>query len=118
MRLGERNKSTFYYALYEGQSEIEDEWGNSTGTYEIKYSDATLMRGNISPAKGKASTEMFGEDLNYSKTILVGDMESPIDEHSVLWIDNTPDKPFDYIVVGVAKSLNTIAYAVKKVDVS
>lgn len=118
MGLGERNKRTFYYALYNGQTEVEDEWGNATATYDVSYTEPVEMRGNISPSKGKASTEMFGEDLNYNKTILIDDMECPIDEHSVLWIDNTPDKPFDYIVVGVAKSLNTIAYAIKKVDVS
>ena len=45
---------------------------------------------------------------------------------SVLWVDTMPEldeqgkteTPFDYIVVKVAKSLNVVNVAIRKVDVS
>lgn len=51
------------------------------------------------------------------------DMSCPIDENTVLFVDSKPGyrqgKPaFDYTVKRVAKSLNTISYAVSKVKVS
>ena len=50
----------------------------------------------------------------------------PIDEYSVLWIDKLPqlnedgttDTPHDYIVQRVARGLNSISIAVRKVSVS
>lgn len=51
-------------------------------------------------------------------------MSCPIEETTVLFIDKKPEYDaegnplFDYVVKRVAKSLNVIAYAVKRVDVS
>lgn len=127
MKLCERNMRTLYYATYASQTEIIDEYGNVTANYDVVYSEPQEIRCNLSPAKGSASLEMFGEDLNYSKTMVVSDMECPIDEHTVLWVDSYPflpdgsvdaNVPYDYVVVRVAKSLNNIAYAIKKVDAS
>lgn len=65
-------------------------------------------------------------DLNldsYDKVLITDDMSCPIDENTVLFVDSKPGyrqgKPaFDYTVKRVAKSLNTISYAVSKVKVS
>lgn len=119
MRLCERNLKTLYYALQIGEEEIEDEYGNLTGEIMTVYGEPVQMRANISPAKGQASTEMFGEDLNYTKTVITSDMSCPIDEYTHLWVDNLDtEKPHDYVVVSVARSINNISYAIKKVDVS
>ena len=81
------------------------------------------MYANISPANGNASTDIFGKDLQYSKTIITCDMECPITETSVLWIDREPydDQnnllPYDYMVTQVARGLNNIVYAVSKAEV-
>ena len=66
---------------------------------------------------------MFGNLESYDKVIITDDMDCPIDENTVLFIDKDPEfkdgKPtFDYTVRRVAKSLNTISYAVSKVKVS
>lgn len=37
MRMMTRNKSVFYYALYDKKVPLTDEYGNSTGEYEIIY---------------------------------------------------------------------------------
>lgn len=75
-------------------------------------------RANISPATGMSNTEQFGNLDNYDKVIVTGDLECPIDENTVLWIDE-PDttKPYNYIVKRVSKSKNGVSIAVAKVQV-
>ena len=56
--------------------------------------------------------------------IVTDDLSCPIDENTVLFIDKEPEYDdngnplYDYIVKRVAKSLNSISYAVSKVTVS
>lgn len=120
MRILERNKQSFYYSIYQGDSEIRDEYGNPLP----KYSEAVPHRASISAAKGYAETELFGTALEYDRVIITDDMDCPIDEQSILFVDIKPKfddfkKPLgDYIVKRVARSLNNIAYAISKVDVS
>lgn len=84
------------------------------------------MRANISPASGASMTEQFGTMDNYDKVIVTDDMTCPIDENTVLYIDAPPVidydtgkyNPYDYVVMRVAKSINSISIAVRKVNVS
>ena len=115
----ERNKQTIYYALYEGKEPLTDEYGNPTGEYEVLYSEPVLLKINVSAARGEYSTRQFGETENYDKVLVTDDINIPITETSLLWIDDTDtSKPHDYIVKKVAKSLNSVAIAVSKVSVS
>lgn len=66
---------------------------------------------------------MFGANLNYDKTIVVS---SPLfDEFAVLWVDTPPvideqghtNTPYDYTIVRKAESLNSVTYAIRKVEV-
>ena len=117
MRSLERNKQTFYYALYSGVTEVKDENGDYTGEREITYSSPVKYRANISAAKGESDTAPFGIETNYSKTISTNDMSCPIKEDSVLWIDKDPTTdPYNFLVVKVAKSLNSILYAIREVS--
>ena len=126
MRCMNRNKVRFFYALYEGREFITDEYGNVTGEYEVKYSNPTEFRANISPAMGETLTRQFGDSVSYDKIIVMDIDAPPIDEYSVLWIDKLPqlnedgttDTPYDYIVQRVAKGLNSISIAVRKVTIS
>jgi hypothetical protein len=125
MRCLNRNKSSFYYATYVSKTEVLDEYGNATGNYITTYSSPVLMQSNISAARGEANTDPFGISLAYDKAIITDNMACPITETSILWIDKAPETPYtatspkhDYIVKRVAKALNSIAYAVQKVDVS
>lgn len=133
MRTLVRNQSAFFYSLYEGKTSILDEYGNETSEYEIFYGNPKKAKGNISAAKGEMEIRQFGENADYDKVIVIGTL-SEIDEHSVLWIDTVPKvnedgslkkddtgevvTPYDYVVKKVAKSLNSISIAVKKVQVS
>jgi len=119
VRTLERNKQTIYYALYEGKEPLTDEYGNPTGEYEVLYSEPVLLKINVSAARGEYSTRQFGETENYDKVLVTDDINIPITETSLLWIDDTDtSKPHDYIVKKVAKSLNSVAIAVSKVSVS
>lgn len=126
MRILNRNKVTFYYALYEGRASIKDEWGNETGEYKTQYSKPQTYKANVSSAKGEISTRQFGETETYDKVITM-DIDAPdIDEYSILWVDSMPvldedgntTTPHDYIVRKVAKSLNVITLAINKVTVN
>lgn len=139
MRTLKRNERKFYYCLYANKTPIVDDYGNETGESIVTYQDPVEMKANISPATGQSNTEQFGNLENYDKVIVTDDLNCPIDENSVLFIDKEPEYTevlthtttaittqdetvsipvFDYTVRRVAKSLNSISIAVKKVDVS
>jgi len=134
-----RNKRPFYYCLYKGEIELLDEYGNLSGEKIVTYEDDVMEMANISTATGQSNTEQFGNLENYDKVIVIDDLDCPIDENSVLFIDKEPEYKdaeyneqtaititgatvkvpvYDYIVRRVAKSLNSISIAVSKVKVS
>lgn len=139
MKCLHRNKRPFYYCLYKGEIEILDEYGNLIGEKIVTYEDDVMEMANISTATGQSNTEQFGNLENYDKVIVIDDLDCPIDENSVLFIDKEPEYKdaeynkqtaititgatvkvpvYDYIVRRVAKSLNSISVAVSKVKVS
>ena len=114
-----RNKSKFYYASYIGKTEILDEYGHRTGEYEISYSDPIECFGNVSAAQGEMQSRQFGESESYDKVIVLDDRNAPITEHSILWVDTLPpDTTHDYVVKRIARSLNGLSIAIRKVDVN
>lgn len=133
MRCMTRNMTPFFYALYDTKEPILDEYGNESGEYEVRYHKPERSKANISAAMGETNTRQFGEDEAYDKVIVIDKPDTPIDEHSVLWIDTLPElteygelarneigeviTPWDYVVKKVARSLNSVSYAVSKVNV-
>ena len=121
MRCMVRNKTAFYYALYKGQTEIIDEYGNATGQYDVSYSNPIKALGNVSAAQGEMQTRQFGDSESYDKVIVLDDVNTPIDEYSILWVDTLPESntelPHDYVVKKVARSLNSVSIAISKVSV-
>lgn len=133
MRDLNRNKQLIWYALYRGREEVLDSNGYSTGQYALTYADPVKVKLNVSAARGETATRQFGEEDNYDKIIVSADAKFPVDEYSVLWIDKTPQldrqgklvndgsgnvvTPHDYTVERVARGLNGVSYAVRKVNV-
>lgn len=122
MRTLVRNKLPFYYATYEGIADYKV-GGYKTGEKTITYSTPILLKASISANKGVSEIDQFGSNLQYDKIIIVEDMSCPIDENTILWVDKEPYdgnvlQPHNYIVSKVAKSLNYISIAIKRVDVS
>ena len=126
MRCLVRNMRDFYYAPYVGRVDIEDEYGNKTGEYEVVYGKPIKCRANISAAQGEVQSRQFGDSESYDKVITLGNVNIPIDEYAILWVDNLPTieedgttkTPHDYIVKKVARSLNVISLAISRVKVS
>ena len=124
MKCLHRNKSIFYYALFKEKVAIKDEFGNNSGEVRIVYDEPVETSANVSAATGESQVEQFGNSVLYDKVIIMDDLNTPIDENSVLCIDSPPSYDeegnliYDYIVKKVAKSLNTISFAVSKVKVS
>lgn len=141
-----RNERPFYYCLYNSEVPMVDEDGFETGETIVTYHDPVMMSANISPATGMSNMEQFGNLENYDKVIVTCDLNCPITETSVLFIDKEPSYTQvpthtvteatalygedtidvetvtvpvpDYTVIRVAKSLNSISYAVRKVELS
>lgn len=133
MRTLQRNKRLFWYALYQERIQRTDDYGNLTGEYDILRANPVKSSANISSAKGEADTRLFGESENYDKVLVMDTYAPAIDEYTVLWIDTMPRldekgalarnaegeilTPYDYIVTKVARSLNSVSIAVRKVNV-
>jgi len=116
-----RNKQAFWYALYEGKTPIVDDNGYDTGDFDVQYSAPVKFLANISPARGTADAEQFGITTNYTHTIVTDDLSLPIDTNSILWIGIAPtdgDNSHNFVVVQVARSLNSLTIAVREVEVS
>ena len=117
MRGLDRNKQSFYYALYQGATDVTDSGGYLTGEKTVTYATPVQMYASISRATGITFTEEFGTEADYDKVIVTFDLDCPIDEHSVLYIGITPGTGIEpnYVVKRVSKSLNSISIACKKV---
>ena len=119
MRALVKNKQTLYYALYDRDVCDYDENGDETGDPPMQFERPVKFMANASPNKGNAYAQPFGLDLNYTKTILTTE-DLPIKEGTHIWQDTEPPvtandgSTADYVVVGVAKSLDNITvYALR-----
>lgn len=114
-----QNCQPVFFKMYEGQIEIIDPYGNSTGEYIPQYSVLHSAMLSVSPNKGTSETEQFGSFADYDRTMTTSDTKCPIDENSILWVDNADtDGPHNYVVRTRAPWKNSISFAIKKVVVS
>lgn len=125
MRTRQRTAQAVYYRLYTGMEEVTDANGYATGEFSKEYADPVATHMNVSPAYGEDAAEIFGMLERYDKILQTCDMTCPIDENSVLYVDEAPVQrrdgtwsANDYVVKRVARSVNTIRYAVAKVKVT
>lgn len=123
MRLLKQNQQHFYYAQFNNKVPILDSDGYETGDYETGYSAPVSFYANISAGKGSSQEEVFGKEIDFTRTICTTDMNCQINEHSLIWIETEPAlKPdstadpdsADYTVATrPARSLNSIMIAIK-----
>lgn len=119
MRELKRNKTTIRYALFVRNDPILDEDGNDTAEVKPIYTEPVELSINVSPNTGESATRQFGTTLDYDRTLVICDRSLPINENSVMWVDETDTtKPYDYVVKKVAPSLNSLQIAIKKVEVT
>ena len=72
----------------------------------------------MSAARGSSENDSFGISLDYTKSIVTCNTSLPIVEGSLIWETTPINKPekADYKVVAVARSLNSVTYAIKKIE--
>lgn len=127
------NETLFYASLFDRKEELLDEGGNPTGQYQVFYTDPKPYKGNVSKATGETATYQFGDLSQYDKVIVFDDVKTPINEYTILWVDSMPQldggklvldedgnaiTPHDYIAKEKSASINVVALAVKKVNVT
>lgn len=112
------NTQKIEYALYLGlQDKLVN--GKKTGEKEKAYSEPQEFWIYVSPSKGEADVEMFGQDVAYTNLMSTCDTSCPINEETILWVGkSSKDGKHNYKVNRVARGLNSILYAIQKVDVS
>ncbi len=110
------NTQQIEYALYLGMTDILVD-GKKTGEKQKSYSEPQPFRIYVSPNKGEAAVEPFGQTEDYTNLMSTCDMTCPIAEDTILWIGIPSTQKHNYRVTKVAKGLNTILYAIKKVSV-
>lgn len=86
MRCLLRNQEPVYFALYAGVQEQQDADGNYTGEYAPRYSDVRLAYMNVSPSNGRSEASPFGDNVEYSKSIVTDKDDLGITTTSIMWI--------------------------------
>lgn len=120
MRNLRKNTRKLWYSNYSEKIPILDENGDETGDYNGGYSPPVLFKAALSPSKGNAYADMFGTNLDYSRTLLTTE-KLPITEESLIWVsepslkkDGTVnDEAADYTIAGIADGLNELVVALK-----
>ena len=114
-----RNTFPVWFQVYQGETEIIDEYGNKTGSFAPSYGPLQSGQFMVSPNRGDASLEMFGTLLDYDRVMSTADTTCPIDEQTVLWLDGAPTSgPYTHYVKQRAPWKNSLVFAVKQVEVS
>ena len=114
-----RNTQLVNFKLYTGEQEIIDENGYKTGSIVPQYGEMQSAYLSVSPNKGNADLQMFGTLEGYDRTMVTADITCQINEYSILWVDDQNTQgPHNYFVRKRAPWKNSIAFAIKQVEVS
>lgn len=136
MRSLKKNQQQLWYSTYNNQITIyeRDENGKSVYVDEEKtipkiiaeragYNKPVSFCANVSAGKGTAQEDVFGKDIDFTRTISTTDLTLPIDELSLVWIETEPKysedgtvdpNSADYKVAAKpARSLNQLMIALK-----
>lgn len=105
MRDCKKNQQELYYATYSNQiteyyrdsggniiyDEIDGELIPRIKCERAGYNNPVSFDFETSAGKGTAQTEVFGSDVDFTRTISTTDMSIPIDELSLVWIEHEPE---------------------------
>lgn len=138
MRSLKKNQQNLWYSTYADQitiyerdsagniiyDEIDGELIPRIKSERAGYNNPVSFDINISAGKGTAQEDVFGPDIDYTRTISTTDLSLPIDTLSLIWIENEPKflddgtvdpDSADYKVAAKpAKGLNSLMIALKE----
>lgn len=115
-----KNTIKLWYSNYSKDIPILDENGDYTGDSDNGYGPPVLFFASLSASKGNAYADVFGTNLDYTRTMSTVE-KLPITEETLVWrsepvvnTDGTADKESaDYAVAGIADGLNGLVVALK-----
>ena len=137
MRDLKKNQQKLWYSTYADQITIyeRDEFGEIVYdeidgekypriiAERAGYNKPVFFDANVSAGKGTAQEDVFGKDIDFTRTISTTDLTLPIDELSLVWFENEPKyledgtvdpNSADYKVAAKpARSLNQLMIALK-----
>lgn len=109
MKLLRRNTTEFAYLPWTGEETDLDEHGRHTGNYVPEYGDPITLRGNMSTPSGQTNQTFFGQNIQYTHTLVMADRDAQISEEGlILWRGHT------YEIKAVRRSLNGLSAALKR----
>lgn len=92
MRCLDRHKRWILVSLFEKLVPVKDDEGRLTGNHVTKRSRQIPVLASVSAVKGAADNAMFGQSLDYDRTVIIDDPNFNIEETAVLWIDGDVEK--------------------------
>ena len=137
MRSLRKNMQHIHFATYSSQITIYERDENGEIVYDeidgelypriiaerAGYNKPVFIDANASAGKGTAQEDVFGKDIDFTRTISTTDLTLPIDELSLVWIESEPKyledgtvdpNSADYKVAAKpARSLNQLMIALK-----
>lgn len=75
MRNLKKNETKLWYSNYGKGNPILDENGDETGDYDSGYGSPVSFFATLSASKGNAYSDVFGTNLDYTRTLPVMVME-------------------------------------------
>ena len=109
------NQKTIWYQNSNGFAIVEDENGNRTGEERPIMEPAEQLRISVSGAVGAMEAAAFGGFTDYSRTACTANVNCPLHEGTLVWINRDASESPDYVVTKKADTINGILYALKEV---
>ena len=116
MRSLQRDWRSLYYAVPQGTKPVLDENGFDTLEVQTVYGSPTLLHVNVSANAGQSTTNMFGSQTEYSRTVSYCGDSCPLVIGSRVWFGVDVFGPHNYVVVGVADSKYGYMIALREVS--
>jgi hypothetical protein len=123
MRDLKKNQVAMFYALYSDSIPVYDDQGRETLETKCGYLHPVSFKASISAGRSDAYESPFGNNVAYDRVILSSNKSLPINDNSLIWVDNIPVYDTDgSVLVSSAdyqvsanpiKTLNVVKIAVK-----
>lgn len=90
MRNLKKNQRKMYYALFDKMVQQVDENGDGTGDPVKHYTAPVMFNASLSSGSGNAQKEVFGTDVDFTRSISTTEISLPITETSLVWHETDP----------------------------
>lgn len=109
------NQKTIWYQNSIGSAAIRDENGDRTGEEQPVMEPPEQLRISVSGAAGAMEAAAFGGFTDYSRTACTANVNCPLHEGTLVWINRDASESPDYVVTKKADTINGVLYALKEV---